>query len=69
MAKGGTREGAGRKSLSPDSSTVMIATRIPENIKNEIEKLAKGEKTSEKFRYIIEKGLEKIKEENEKNQS
>lgn len=69
MARGGAREGAGRKGLSSDSSTVTIGTKIPKTVRDEIEKLAEGDKISEKLRYIIEKGLEKVKEENNKNQS
>lgn len=69
MARGGAREGAGRKGLSSENSTVTIGTKIPKNIREEIEKLAEGEKISDKLRYIIEKGLEKVKEENKESQS
>ncbi len=64
MPRGGKRDGAGRKKIG-ESDTVTITTRIPEEVREEIEELGKGDKISEKFRYVIDKGLEKIKEDNQ----
>lgn len=69
MARGGAREGAGRKNISPELPTKRIVTRVPENIDDDIELLGMGKSKAEKIRYILEIGLRKIKEENEKNQS
>lgn len=64
MPRGGKREGSGRKSIS-EEKTITITTRVSEGIRDEIDKLGKGDKIADKFRYVIDKGLSKIKEDNQ----
>lgn len=65
MARGGAREGAGRKPKEKSDAMDRILLRVPEEMKKEILELGEGENTAEKARYILAKGLEKIKNENQ----
>jgi hypothetical protein len=67
MARGGAREGAGRKPKEQSTAMERILLRVPEEMKNEILSLGLGDNTAEKARYILAKGLEKIKNENQGN--
>lgn len=73
MARGGAREGAGRpkgvqnKISSENNKKIKLFSRIPEELDKNIEIYGKGENKSEKIRYILEKGIEKIIKENQGN--
>ncbi len=73
MARGGAREGAGRpkgvpnKMLNEENKKIKLFSRIPEQLDTNIETYGIGENKSEKIRYILEKGIEKIIEENQGN--
>lgn len=52
MAKGGKREGSGRKKIGQ-----IINIRIDEKLLNEIDKTIEGKSRAEKIRNCLRKGL------------
>jgi metal-responsive CopG/Arc/MetJ family transcriptional regulator len=67
MPRGGKRDGAGRKKIG-ENLLKDITISIPEELEKQVEESAEGKSRSDKFRYVIEKGLMKLDEEKEDNQ-
>lgn len=57
------KSGVGRPKIDSSSDSVKISIRIPETILERIETLNIGKSTSDKLRYLIEQGLEKVLDE------
>ncbi|MBN1469455.1 MAG: hypothetical protein JXM74_01700 [Fusobacteriaceae bacterium] len=60
MAKSVNKEKVGRPKIDSSSDSIKTSVRIPETILKKIDSLDIGKNTSDKLRFLIEQGLEKV---------
>ncbi len=60
MTKSDNKEKVRRPKIDSSSDSIKTSVRIPETILKKIDSLDIGKNTSDKLRFLIEQGLEKV---------